>query len=66
MHILLSGACWPMGGIRVVYENKTAESQSSRRTNDGDDYYQEANMLFFSSTGNGVNITSLRTLRLCG
>ena len=29
--------------------NKTTESQSARRTNDGDDYCYEANMQFFSS-----------------
>jgi hypothetical protein len=46
--------------------NRTTESQSAQRTNDGDDYYSEANMLFLSSADNKVNFTSLRTLRLCG
>jgi len=37
-----------LGGILMVYGNITAESQSAQRTNDGDDYYSEANMLLLS------------------
>ena len=46
----------------VVYGDKTAESQSARRTNDGDDYYSEANMLFLSSFGNKGDFMSLRLI----
>jgi len=34
-----------LGGLLMVYGNRTTESQSAQRTNDGDDYYSEANML---------------------
>ena len=47
----------------AVYGNKTTESQSAQRTNDGDDYCYEAIMQSLFKCCNKINFT---TLRLCG
>ena len=38
-----------LGGILVVYGNKPQSHRAHGGRTDGDDYYQEANMLFISN-----------------